>query len=62
MIFKAICLANLLWIALDDYIKMFEWLLGVENDIYHKMLYFLLYLNYEKLYGVVELYDIVDID
>jgi len=26
------------------------------------MMYFLLYLNYEKLYEVVELYDVVDVD
>ena len=42
--------------------KMCEWLLGVEYDVYHNVLDFLLYLDCEKLYGVVELYDIVDVD
>jgi len=28
-------------------------LLGVEYDVYHNVLYFLLYLNCEKLYDVV---------
>jgi len=32
MVFKTDCLANLLWIALYDYMKMYEWLLGVEYD------------------------------
>jgi len=30
--------------------KICEWLLGVEYDVYHKVMYFLLYLDYEKLY------------
>lgn len=33
--------------------KMCEWLLGVEYDVYHNVFYFLLYLNCEKLYEVV---------
>ena len=50
MVFKADYFANLLWIALYDCIKMYEWLLGVENDIYLNMMYFLLYLDREKLF------------
>jgi len=42
--------------------RVCEWLLGVENDVYHKVLYFLLYLDCEKVYEVVELYYIVDVD
>jgi len=42
--------------------KICEWLLGVEYDVYHNVLYFLLYLDCEKLHEVVELYDIVDVD
>ena len=30
--------------------KICEWFLGVEYDVYHKVMYFLLYLDYEKLY------------
>ena len=36
--------------------------MGVEFDVYHSMVYFLIYLNCENLYGVVELYDVVDVD
>jgi len=61
MVFKADYFANLLWIALYDYIKMYEWLLGVENDIYLNMMYFLLYLDREKLYVSVELCEGVDV-
>jgi hypothetical protein len=35
--------------------RICEWLLDVECDVYHNVLYFLLSLNCEKLYGVVEL-------
>jgi len=56
MIFKAEYFANLLWIALYDYMRMYEWLIGVEYDFYHDVMYFLLYLNCEKSYDVVELY------
>jgi len=42
--------------------RVCEWLLGVENDVYHKVLYFLVYLDCEKVYEVVELYYIVDVD
>jgi hypothetical protein len=35
--------------------------LSFEYDIYHKVLYFLPYLDCEKSYDVVELYDEVDI-
>jgi len=41
--------------------KMYEWLLGVEYDVYHNGLYFLPYFDYEKWYEVVELYDLVDV-
>ena len=37
-------------------------MLGVEDDVYHKVLYFLLYLDSEKMYEVVELYYIVDVN
>jgi len=36
-------------------------LLGVENDVYHKVLYFIIYLDCEKVYEVVEPYYIVDV-
>ena len=39
---------------------MYEWLLGDEYDVCHHVLYFLLYLDYKELYGVVKLYDIVE--
>jgi len=42
--------------------EMYEWLLSVEYDVYHNVLYFLLYLDCEKLYEIVELYDVVDVD
>jgi len=61
MVFKVDYFANLLWIALYDYIKMYEWLLGVENDIYLNIMYFLLYLDREKLYVSVELCEEVDV-
>jgi len=53
VIFKTQYLANLLCIVWYDYTKMYEWLLSVEYDVYHNVLYFLLYLNCEKLYEVV---------
>jgi len=62
IVFKTKYLANLLWIVWYDCMKIYEWLLVVEYDVYHNVLYFLLYLNCEKLYGVVELYDIVDVE
>jgi len=40
---------------------MYELLIGVEYDVYHSVMYFLLYLDCEKLYEVVELYDVVDV-
>jgi len=55
MIFKAEYLANLFGIVRYDYMKMCEWLIGVKHDVYHSIMYFLLYLDCEKLYGVVEL-------
>jgi len=36
-------------------------LLGVENDIYLNMMYFLLYLDREKLYVSVELCEEVEV-
>ena len=62
IVFKTKYLENLLWIVWYYCMKICEWFLGVEYDVYHNVLYFLLYLNCEKLYGVVELYDIVDVD
>jgi hypothetical protein len=62
MIFKAKYYASILWIALYDYMRMYEWLIGVEYDVYHSVMHFLLYLDCEKLNEVVELYDVVDVD
>ena len=42
IIFKIKYLKNLLWIVWYDYMKIGEWLLGVEYDVYHNVLYFLL--------------------
>ena len=42
--------------------KMNERMIGVEYDVYRSMMYFLLYLDCVELYGVVELYDIVNVD
>jgi len=44
MIFKAEYFANPLWIDLYDYMKMYEWFIGVEYDVYHSVVYFLPYL------------------
>ena len=49
MIFKAEYFANILWITLYDYMKTYEWLIGVEYDIYHSVMYFLLYLDCEPI-------------
>ena len=57
IIFKTKYLANLLWIVWCYYMKICEWLLGVEYDVYHNLLYFLLYLECEKSYVVIELYN-----
>jgi len=63
ILFKIKYLANLLWIVWYDYMRICEWLLGVEYDVYHNVLYFLLYLNCEKLYeDVVMLVDSCDND
>jgi len=60
IIFKAEGFAIRLWIALYDYMKMYEWLVGVEYDVYHSVMYFLPYVDCEKLCEVVDLYgDIV---
>ena len=59
MVIKADYFANLSSIALYDWMKICEWLLGGEYDVYHKVMYFLLYLDCEKLY--VELCEEVDI-
>ena len=61
IIFKIKYLANPLWLSLYDYIKIYEWFLGVEIDIYLNMMYFLLYLDREKLYVSVELCEDVDV-
>jgi hypothetical protein len=36
-------------------------LIGVEYDVYHDMVYFISYFNFEKWYEVVELYALVDV-
>ena len=56
MVFKAEYLTNLLWIVWYDSMKMCEWLIGVEHFVYHSMMYFLLYLDCEKLYEVFDLW------
>jgi len=56
MVFKTEYLANLLWLVWYDYMRMWEWLIGVEHDVYHRVIYFFLYLNYDKLYEVVDLW------
>ena len=61
IIFKTKYFANLLWIVCYDYIRMYGWLLSVEIDIYLNMMYFLLYLDREKLYVSVELCEDVDV-
>ena len=35
-------MANLLWIVWYDYMNICEWLIGVEYDVYHSVVYFLL--------------------
>ena len=42
-----------MWIALYDYMKMYEWLLGVEKDTYLSIMYFLLCLDYEESHNVL---------
>ena len=54
IIFKTKYLTNLLWIVWNDYMKISEWLICVENDIYISMKYFLLYLDCERWYDVVD--------
>ena len=61
MVFKADYFANLSWIALCDWIKIYEWLLGVEHDVYHEVMYILLYLYCEKLI-MVDAYMLIDRD
>jgi len=60
MIFKTKYLANLLGIVWYDYMKICEWFLGVEYDVYHSVVYFLPYLECEKSYVVIELRGEVD--
>jgi hypothetical protein len=62
MVLKADFFINLSWLVLYDQMMICERLLGVEYDVYHKVLYLLLYLVYEKVYGIVELYCVVDVD
>jgi len=38
-IFKVEYFTNLLWITLYDYMKIHEWLIGVEYDVYHGVMY-----------------------
>jgi len=38
--FKTELLANLLWIVWYDYMKLCEWLMSVEYDVNHSMMYF----------------------
>jgi len=61
MVFKADYLANLSLIALCDLIKIYEWFLGIERDVYHEVMYFLLYLYCEKLI-LVDAYMLIDWD
>ena len=61
MIFKTEYLGNILWIVWYDSMKMCEWLMGVEYDVYHSMVYFLLYLDCEKLYELFNCNDVVDV-
>jgi len=56
LILKPDCLANPLWIVWYDYMKMCECLMSVEYDVYHSMMYILLYLICENLYEVVDLW------
>jgi len=51
MVFKTGCLENLLWIVWYDYAVICEWLIGIEYDAYHNVLYFLLYLNDEIIWS-----------
>jgi len=43
-----------LWIVWYEYMKMYEWLMDVEYDVYHSLVYFLLYLDCENSYEIVE--------
>ena len=51
---------NLLWIVWYDYMKICEWFLGVEYDVYHSMVYILPYSECAKSYVVIELCGEVD--
>jgi len=71
MIFKTKYLANLLWIVWYDYMKITEWLLGVEYDVYLSVVYFLLtwivrnnmkLLNYMIESMLVNTYMLIDCD
>ena len=53
MIFKIKYLANLLWIVWYDFMKTCEWLLGVEYDVYHSVVYFLPYLECVCCYWIM---------
>ena len=55
MTFKAEYPVNLLWLIWYDYMKICEWLIDVEYDVYHSMVDFNLYMNCKKLYKVVDL-------
>ena len=46
---------RLLWLVWYDYMKMYERLIDFGYDVYLSMMNFLLYLNCEKMYRVVDL-------
>jgi len=71
MIFKAEYFSNILWIDLYDYMRMYEWLICVEYDVYHDVMYFLLtwivrnnmmLLNYMIKSMLVNTYMLIDCD
>ena len=41
--------------------KMYGCLICVEYEVYHSVMYFLLYLDCEKLCEIIDLYDLVDV-
>jgi len=55
LIFNPDYLANLLWIVWYGCMKMYEWWIGVEYDVYHNVLYFSPLLELWEFYEVVEL-------
>jgi len=53
-------LTSLLWIVWYDYMKICEWLLGVEYDVYHNVMYFLLYLDVRNRMLLLNTYMLTD--